>query len=68
MNAQNALATLRRHEGDLRARSIRHAAVFRVPLRRAVTYRPDSDLDTTIDIGPDPASEYVGRKEYFGSL
>ena len=43
MNIQDALATLRQHENDLRERGIRHAAVFGSVARG--DNRPDSDLD-----------------------
>jgi predicted nucleotidyltransferase len=69
MNAQDALATLRRYETDLRARGIRHAAVFGSVARG--DNRPDSDLDIIIDIEPDAhvtVFDYVGLKEYIASL
>lgn len=69
MNAQDALATLRRYEADLRARGIRHAAVFGSVARG--DNRPDSDLDIIIDIEPDAhvtVFDYVGLKEYIASL
>jgi hypothetical protein len=69
MNAQDALATLRRYEADLRARGIRHAAVFGSVARGE--NRPDSDLDIIIDIEPDArvtVFDYVGLKEYIASL
>jgi predicted nucleotidyltransferase len=69
MNAQDALATLRRYETDLRARGIRHAAVFGSVARG--DNRADSDLDIIIDIEPDAhvtVFDYVGLKEYIASL
>jgi predicted nucleotidyltransferase len=69
MNTQDALATLRRHECDLRARGIRHAAVFGSVARG--DNRPDSDLDIMIDIEPDAqvsVFDYVGLKEYIAGL
>jgi predicted nucleotidyltransferase len=69
MNAQDALATLRRYEADLRARGIRHAAVFGSVARGE--NRPDSDLDIIIDIEPDAritVFDYVGLKEYVAGL
>jgi predicted nucleotidyltransferase len=69
MNAQDAIATLRRHEADLRARGIRHAGVFGSVSRGE--NRPDSDLDIIIDIEPDAhvtVFDYVGLKEYIAGL
>src|SRR6266545_3641466 len=69
MNRDDALATLRRHESDLRARGIRHAAVFGSVARDAG--RPDSDLDIMIDVEPDAhitVFDYVGLKEYIAGL
>jgi predicted nucleotidyltransferase len=69
MNTQDALATLRRHESDLRARGIRHAAVFGSVARG--DNRPDSDLDIMIDIEPEAhvtVFDYVGLKEYVAGL
>jgi uncharacterized protein len=69
MNAQEALATLRLHESDLRARGIRHAAVFGSVARG--DNRPDSDLDIMIDVEPEAritVFDYVGLKEYIAGL
>jgi predicted nucleotidyltransferase len=69
MNTQDVLATLRRHESDLRARGIRHAAVFGSVARG--DNRPGSDLDIMIDIEPDAhvtVFDYVGLKEYVAGL
>ena len=69
MNAQEALAILRRYESDLRARGIRHAAVFGSVARG--DNRPDSDLDIMIDVEPDAhitVFDYVGLKEYVAGL
>jgi len=69
MNTQDAIATLRRHEADLRARGICHAGVFGSVSRGE--NRPDSDLDIIIDIEPDirvTVFDYVGLKEYIAGL
>jgi predicted nucleotidyltransferase len=69
MNAEDAIATLRRYESALQARGIRHAAVFGSVARREE--RPDSDIDIVIEI--DPAMrmtvfDYVGLKDYIAGL
>jgi predicted nucleotidyltransferase len=69
MKAEDAVATLRRHEGDLRARGIRHAAVFGSVARG--DNRTDSDVDILIEF--EPAAEgsvydYMRLKDYIGSL
>jgi uncharacterized protein len=69
MNTQDALATLRQHERDLRARGIRHAGIFGSVARGE--NRPDSDLDIIIDIEPEAhvtVFDYVGLKEYIAGL
>ena len=69
MNTQDALATLRRYEADLRARGIRHAGVFGSVARG--DNRSNSDLDIIIDIEPDArvtVFDYVGLKEYIAGL
>jgi uncharacterized protein len=69
MNTQEALATLRRYESALRARGIRHAAVFGSIARGE--NRPDSDLDIVIEVDPEARMtvfDYVGLKEYIAGL
>jgi predicted nucleotidyltransferase len=69
MNAVDAIATLRRHESDLRARGVCHAAVFGSVARG--DNRPDSDLDILVEFGPeadDSILEYVDLKDYIASL
>jgi predicted nucleotidyltransferase len=69
MDAQDALATLRRYESALRARGIRHAAVFGSVARGE--NRPESDLDIVIEVDPETRKtvfDYVGLKEYIAGL
>jgi predicted nucleotidyltransferase len=69
MDADQAIATLRRHERDLRSRGIRHAAVFGSVARG--TNRQDSDLDIMIDVDPEAhltVFAYIGLKEYIAGL
>jgi predicted nucleotidyltransferase len=69
MNAQDALATLRRHESALRARGVTHAAVFGSVARGE--NRPNSDLDIMIDIDPEAhvtLFDYVEITDYVASL
>ncbi len=69
MNLENAIATLRRYEGDLRARGVRHAAIFGSVARGES--RPDRDLDIMLDIDPEAhltLFDYVGLQEYIAKL
>ena len=69
MNAQDVIATLRRHEGALRARGVVHAAVFGSVARG--DNRPDSDLDILVEFEPGAEGsiyEYVRFKEYVAGL
>jgi hypothetical protein len=69
MDIQNALATLRRYEGALRERGIRHAAVFGSVARGG--NRIDSDLDILVEFEPDAVGtiyDYVGLKDYVAGL
>jgi predicted nucleotidyltransferase len=69
MNSQEVIATLREFESELRARGIRHAALFGSVARG--TAGPDSDIDIMIEIDPDAdvtLFEYVGLKRYIAEL
>ena len=69
MNREEALNTLRRSEGALRARGVAHAALFGSMARG--DDRPDSDVDILIEFDPDAhvtVFDYVGVKEYIASL
>jgi predicted nucleotidyltransferase len=69
MNAETAVATLRRHERDLRARGVAHAAVFGSVARGE--NRPDSDLEILVEFEPGSEGsvyDYVSFKEYVASL
>jgi predicted nucleotidyltransferase len=69
MNSTEILAKLRENEPALRARGVRHAALF--GSRARGDNRPDSDIDIMIDI--DPAAHitvfrYAGLKDYIAGL
>jgi uncharacterized protein len=69
MNIIDAIATLRRHEDALRARGIRHAAVFGSVARG--DNQPDSDLDILVEFEPEAEGsiyEYVRLKNYIAGL
>jgi uncharacterized protein len=69
MNAQDAIATLRRNESALRARGIRHAAVFGSVARG--DNRVDSDLDILVEFEPEADGsvyDYMRLKDYVASL
>jgi uncharacterized protein len=69
VDTEHAIATLRRYETALRARGVRHAAVFGSVARRQ--NRSDSDVDILIDIDPGrrmTVFDYVGLKEFVASL
>jgi uncharacterized protein len=69
MNGHDIIAKLRENEAALRARGVRHAALFGSRARGDA--RPDSDMDIMIEIDPDApvgVYEYVGIKEYIASL
>src|SRR5712692_3691170 len=69
MNAQDAIATLRRYESALRARSIRHAAVFGSIARG--DNRPDSDIDILVEFefgAEGSIYDYMRQKDYIAGL
>jgi predicted nucleotidyltransferase len=69
MDRQDVIDILRRAEADLRARGVRHAALFGSVARGDA--RPDSDLDIMIDVDPDApigVYEYVDLKNYIAGL
>ncbi|HWB49630.1 MAG TPA: nucleotidyltransferase family protein [Stellaceae bacterium] len=69
MNADDALATLRRNQDTLRARGVAHAALFGSTARGE--NRPDSDVDILVEFDPDArvtVYDYVGLKAYIAEL
>jgi hypothetical protein len=69
MNAQDAIATLRRNEAALRARGIRHAAVFGSVARG--DNRPDSDLDILVEFEPEASGsiyQYMRLKDDIAAM
>src|SRR5262245_58227904 len=69
MNSQEAIAILREHRDDLRARGVRHAALFGSVARGEA--RPDSDLDILIELEPSAELDifaYAGLRRYIAEL
>jgi predicted nucleotidyltransferase len=69
MNSAEVIATLRKHESSLRARGVRHAALF--GSRARGDHRPDSDIDILIDIEPGAITDvfsYAGLKRHIADL
>ena len=69
MKTEDAIATLRRYESALRARGVRHAALFGSVARG--DNRPGSDIDIMVEMDPEAhitVFDYVGLKEYIASL
>ena len=69
MNKRAAIRVLRRHEADLRARGIVHAALFGSVARGEAG--PKSDLDVLIELDPNLSLDifaYAGLKRYVAEL
>jgi hypothetical protein len=69
MTSQDILARLREHQGTLRARGVRHVALF--GSRARGNARPDSDIDILIELDPEArvtVFDYVGLKAYVAGL
>lgn len=69
MQADDAISILRRHEGDLRARGVRRAALFGSLARG--DDRPDSDIDAMVEIEPEAritVFDYLALKDYIAGL
>jgi predicted nucleotidyltransferase len=69
MKCNEILSILRQHESTLRARGMRHAALFGSVARGDA--RPDSDIDILIELAPDAGLDifkYVGLKMYIEGL
>jgi predicted nucleotidyltransferase len=69
MNSEDVIAILRRHENALRARGIRHAAVFGSIARG--DNRADSDVDILVEFEPGAEGsiyDYMRLKDYIAGL
>ena len=69
MNRQDVIAILLEHRDALRARGVRHAALFGSVARGEA--RADSDLDIMIDLDPDAkigVFKYAGIRRYISEL
>lgn len=69
MNRQDAIAVLRQHADALRARGVRHAALFGSVARG--DNRSDSDIDILVELDPSARVtifDYVGLKNYIATL
>jgi len=69
MNRNDAIAVLQRHADELRARGVRHAALFGSLARGEAG--PESDIDILIELDPDASFDvfgYVGLKTFIEEL
>ncbi len=69
MDKQEIIAKLRQNEAALRARGVRHVALF--GSRARGDGQPGSDIDIMIEIEPEAhigVFEYVGLKEYIAEF
>lgn len=69
MDKQDILARLRENEAALKARGVRHAALF--GSRARGDNRPDSDIHILIDLAPEAPIgmwQYSGLKTYIAGL
>ena len=69
MKKQDAIAILRRHADTLRARGVRHAALFGSVARGDAG--PESDLDIMIELDPDARIDlfaYAGLRSFIEAL
>src|SRR5579872_4711657 len=69
MKRDEIILTLKEREADLRARGVRHAALFGSVARNE--QRPDSDIDILVDLDPAIVAtmfDYAGVKDYVAGL
>ena len=69
IDRDQVIATLRAHEGELRQRGVRHAALFGSVARELA--RPASDIDILVELDPSvPVGvfDYVAITQYLADL